>query len=344
MVEYLDKIGLTYLWGKLKTLLNGKVDKVSSTDNAVPRFNGTEGKIQNSGVTINDYNMLIAPAIKAGNTVYAIANNYSTLQVIETVLKTRIKWRSSSHMPVLHISGYAYGMQSPIEFKIGFYIYNDKIGYCGVTNMGSWAPKVYLFKYTVNNVDYVAVGLTTSSPLYYPSFSLDVQSEVLSKFNYISLDKSGWYFQFYTEAGNIPEADDGVTCVSVPYKADILSQKWGQITNKPTTLSGYGITDAINTSSTAQTKQGNFTAAKFIKSGGTSNQFLKADGSVDETAYLPVNGNAASATMATQDESGNNIEATYQKKADVPAAITNAEMDSVLEDSIEVETTETNNE
>ena len=29
MVEYLDKIGLAYLWGKLKALLNSKVDKVS---------------------------------------------------------------------------------------------------------------------------------------------------------------------------------------------------------------------------------------------------------------------------------------------------------------------------
>ena len=339
MVEYLDKIGLSYLWGKLKTLLNGKVDKVSSTDNAVPRFNGTDGKIQNSNVKIDDYNVLTAPAIKAGNTVYAIANGYSTLKVIETVLKTRIQWRGSSHMPVLHISGYAYGEQSPIEFKIGFYIYDNKIGWCGVTNMGSWAPNVYLFKYTAaNNVNYVAVGLTTSSPLYFPSFSVDVQSDASAKFSYISLDKSGWSFNFYTEAGNIPEADGGITCVSVPYKADILSQTWSQITNKPTTLSGYGITDAINTSSTAQTKQGSLTAEKFIKSGGASNQFLKADGSVDETVYLPASGNAASATKATQDGNGNNIEATYQKKADVPAAITGEEMDSVLEDNTEVET------
>lgn len=41
---------------------------------------------------------------------------------------------------------------------------------------------------------------------------------------------------------------------------------------------------------------------------------------------------AISATKATQDGSGNNIEVTYQKKADVPAAITGAEMDSVLEE------------
>lgn len=32
------------------------------------------------------------------------------------------------------------------------------------------------------------------------------------------------------------------------------------------------------------------TATSFIKSGGTSSQFLKADGSVDSTAYLPLTG------------------------------------------------------
>ena len=35
---------------------------------------------------------------------------------------------------------------------------------------------------------------------------------------------------------------------------------------------------------------GSFTASSFIKSGGTSSQFLKADGSVDSTSYLPLTG------------------------------------------------------
>jgi hypothetical protein len=35
---------------------------------------------------------------------------------------------------------------------------------------------------------------------------------------------------------------------------------------------------------------GNLTANSFIKSGGTSSQFLKADGSIDSTAYLPLSG------------------------------------------------------
>ena len=37
-----------------QTVLNNKVDKVTSTDNAIARFDGTTGKLQNSGVTIDD--------------------------------------------------------------------------------------------------------------------------------------------------------------------------------------------------------------------------------------------------------------------------------------------------
>lgn len=39
---------------------NGKVSKVTSTDNAVVRFDGTSGTVQNSGVTINDSNHVTA--------------------------------------------------------------------------------------------------------------------------------------------------------------------------------------------------------------------------------------------------------------------------------------------
>lgn len=41
--------------------ITGKVDKVTSTDNAVVRFNGTDGTVQNSGVLIDDSNNVIIP-------------------------------------------------------------------------------------------------------------------------------------------------------------------------------------------------------------------------------------------------------------------------------------------
>lgn len=51
----------------------------------------------------------------------------------------------------------------------------------------------------------------------------------------------------------------GLTAGAVP---------WTGVTGKPTTLAGYGITDALDTSGTAQTKSGNLTVNSALTSGG----------------------------------------------------------------------------
>ena len=104
--KYLDDIGLGTLWGIIKGALGGKVDKTGDT---------MTGK-------------LIVPSIRSANTYYGISFGKTGLTPVETILYTGIKWESSSHMPVVHITGYAYGLHSPVEFKIGFYIYGNKIG------------------------------------------------------------------------------------------------------------------------------------------------------------------------------------------------------------------------
>lgn len=49
--------------------ISGKVDKITSTDNAIARFDGTQGAIQNSGVTIDDNDQVTAVKfIKSGGT------------------------------------------------------------------------------------------------------------------------------------------------------------------------------------------------------------------------------------------------------------------------------------
>jgi hypothetical protein len=75
-----------------------------------------------------------------------------------------------------------------------------------------------------------------------------------------------------------------ITAVGAPVT---ITPHFDSITNTPTTLAGYRISDALNISAAAQTKAGNLTAANFIKTNGTSLQFLKADGSSDGTAYTP---------------------------------------------------------
>jgi hypothetical protein len=83
---------------------------------------------------------LIVPRTRVANTYYGVSFGRTTGTPVETILYTGIKWMSGKHMPIVHITGYAYGLNSPVEFKIGFYIYQDKIGWCGVTNMGAWQP------------------------------------------------------------------------------------------------------------------------------------------------------------------------------------------------------------
>lgn len=59
---------------------------------------------------------------------------------------------------------------------------------------------------------------------------------------------------------------------------------------------------AVVTKYNANTLYHNLTAPKYIVSGGTSSQFLKADGSLDSTSYLPTAGGTLGDTSATQTE------------------------------------------
>ena len=99
------------------------------------------------------------------------------------------------------------------------------------------------------------------------------------------------------------------------------------LTSKPTTLSGYGITNGLSfqndnenylaarfinnddfakkaASKYIELWQGgagyfNLMAGKYIVAGGTSSHFLKADGSLDGTAYLPLSGGTISSSSST---------------------------------------------
>lgn len=173
----------------------------------------------------------------------------------EFVIKTKIKFASGTHMPVIRIYGYAYGLNSPIELRAGFYIYNDIFGWAGVSCTGAWKPEVYLFKYTENSVDYVALGLKGSC--YFCGFQVDAQIGALGSFgNNFQID--GW----------------------------------------------------------STSHNGTDTTKSIIPAVGTD-KCLKIDYKPMQT---DIGGNAATATTATkaiQDESGNNIKATYASSLSV---------------------------
>lgn len=178
------------------------------------------GAVAKSGDTMTGN--LIVPRARIANTYYGVSFDRTTGTPVETILYTGIKWVNGVHMPVIHVTGYAYGLYSPVEFKIAFYIYSGKIGWCGATNMGSWNPTLYGFKYTRDSVDYVAIGFSGSC--YFLQLQADVQDE-MGKFGNIDLSSAAWSWSFLTTAGTIPAADGGTTCIQIPYKADILVPK-----------------------------------------------------------------------------------------------------------------------
>lgn len=134
----------------------------------------------------------------------------------EFVIWSRIKWVSSAIMPLVRIYGYAYGLQSPIEIKVAFYIYNTNIAAQGAINQGAWSPEIYLWKYTVDSVDYVAIGLKGSC--YFCGFQVDVQIGATGAWTSILLD--GWSTSHNgsdTSQTIIPAVDTD-KCKQVPYK------------------------------------------------------------------------------------------------------------------------------
>lgn len=118
-----------------------------------------------------------------------ICRFFSNQTPTEYVIKTKIRYASGSYMPVIRIYGYAYGLQCPIELRVGFYIYNDNLGWSGAVSTGAWKPEVYLFRYTDNSVNYVAVGFKGSC--YFPGFQVDAQVGALGNFG-IVFNPEGW--------------------------------------------------------------------------------------------------------------------------------------------------------
>ena len=67
-----------------QTSVDAKVDKVTSTDNAIVRFDGTTGVVQNSGVVIYDNNtLIIGPNVSTGNKYISIIPSDFSIQATE---------------------------------------------------------------------------------------------------------------------------------------------------------------------------------------------------------------------------------------------------------------------
>lgn len=145
-----------------------------------------------------------------GEKIYNVAHCLYTGTPTEILIKTGIPFISGSHMPVIHIEGYAYGLNSPIELKIGYYVYGGAHGWCGAVSMGAWQPTIKLFTYLVGSDKYTGIALIGS--IYFPQFAVHVQTEMGGNYS------TGWTIESNMADNtvyNMPNTD----VVTVPYKS-----------------------------------------------------------------------------------------------------------------------------
>ena len=255
---------------------------------------GTNIALRNNSIYANpSTGLLTATALKSNNYLQIknqginVASTYSSSQVDEIILYTGIKFVSSNLMPIVHITGFAYNSSCPIDLSIVFYIYSDELCMQGVVDNGGWHPNVYLFKYTKNSTEYVAIALRASSFIYYPTVSADVINESLGKLTNIDLSLFEFQFTAKDAASVIPEPDNGVTCIQVPYKTNYNPKPTLTVQLNSTTLNSYDGTEGktINV-----TKAGLGLGNVENKSSATIRGELTSSNVTTALGYTPANG------------------------------------------------------
>jgi hypothetical protein len=196
----------------------------------------------------------------SGLSFWNVVNYNSTGTPTIIRINTRIPYTSGASMPTVHLSGYAYGQAAPIDLKVSWYVYNGNYTQVGATCSGAWKPTIYL----TNEGGYCSINLVGS--IYLPRFTIDFFD------NWFGADRTdlatGWTVESITTLGTVNQ-------ILVPYRDAYLSADttgnaatatklqtartiagvsfdgtaniaipFANLSSKPTTLAGYGITDA----------------------------------------------------------------------------------------------------
>ena len=169
-------------------------------------------------VSVTAPNLQANSYIRAKDTIFNLVSDYTSINVDEIIIYTGLKWVASHYMPEIHITGNAYNSGCPIDLRLVFYIYGTKFCNMGVIDNGGWHPEVYLFKYAIDSVDYVAVGLKSSPHVYYPSIRVDFYNSSLIHLNDLTPSLAEIQFIKKDDPSVIPADDGGTTCILVPYK------------------------------------------------------------------------------------------------------------------------------
>lgn len=325
----------------LNTLLNGNVGGIIDTWNEVVSFldgysqsddlatilSGMNSDIANR-VLIEDFEKLEGNVTEiAGYFTNGSANNalklggqlpsyYATADALNGVKNdlTSVSNRVKTFEDVIGIdsNGDVY-----IKGTRNFYTAGGTISMFGLGEGDSGEVASVSIKFEGGDVLYNPINGVITLPAY-PSAGGGVAdsvdwANVENKPNFATVATSGKYSDLTGVPTSLPASDvySWAKAATKPLYA------FSEITDKPTTLAGYGITDALQFANTdaeyaparfltaamatkAVTKYiewwqsgagwFNHQAGKYIVAGANSSQFLKGDGSLDNTAYLPLSG------------------------------------------------------
>ena len=147
-----------------------------------------------------------------GDRVFGCLSYHDNDTKDQFVIKTKIPFTdgygtSSNGMPMLHITGGAYGVQKIIDFTVYWYVYQSKFLYAVGCNNGTLKPQnVYLSTYTDGGVKYVALSIKLSSGLYIIDFTVDAYIGKLQQY-YTENDFQGWSVDSASGSSIIPQSD-----------------------------------------------------------------------------------------------------------------------------------------
>jgi len=281
------------------------IKPTTSTDNAIARYDGTSGNLQNSGVTINDSNHVTAAKfITNGGTSSQFVKGDGSLDSSAYVKEGM--WM----MPTNAFGGSSKAIQINL-INNGFYAAHLR---ATVTLSGFTAGVAsQLFDGNYETALTLPAGQTGvilidsgSTPLFgsysygytYFSFYYNYMPDSISMRVYGTRSSGGenWY-----DLGSATAfyASSGAYCYRIQNSGTYNCKKWEiTIVAKSDTIAkpcqidhqfSRGATAYMPVVTKFAMKQdlwGDVEAPKFIKRGGTSSQFLKADGSVDNNTYL----------------------------------------------------------
>ena len=246
-----------------------------------------------------------------GSVISDVAEVASWYTLKTITIKTKIPFRSGEYMPSIYIKGYAYGKALPVDLHLAFHVYSSAyFSYCASTS-GGWAPDVYLSTYTEDSTKYVAVTLIDNNGVYSPRLYVDYVDVWLQSARYYS----GWVCEGSSDVV-IPTSDAvKIAYTPIPYatylgtsaanytyssltsalggKSDVgHTHAFSELTSKPTTLAGYGITDALPLTG------GTLTGALTVQSAITATGTIYSSTGIYTAGYVSARGQDTSSDIS----------------------------------------------